>query len=167
MKSSVAITIDGVLRKPGGPAIPEGIRLYKTMAQMYNIILLADMEKSDALDTGSAYALPHQELEHFLRVEQLDAHSKLLWSQRGLSRVAQVSQLRNSGLVLDFVISPLPSISADLMAAGFNVLHFMHAQYTRPSWRPDHKAERTSWDDLVDRETALKLAKANDDRMSE
>ncbi len=156
MKSSVAITIDDVLRKADGHPLPEGIRLYKTLADMYNLVLLSDDQEENEF------------LDEFLRVEALDAHSQISYRldmYQGSPRVAQVQRLRNAGFALDFVIEPDPEKSARLMMAGFNVLHFMHRQYARPDWRPDYERADNSWDTLVRRELQQKLNRAADARV--
>lgn len=158
MKATVAIVIDGVLRKSEFQPIPEGIRLYKTLAASFNLVLLADF---DSLEYTTA-------LDEFLRVEGLDKHSKMLWKMdmfQGSPRVAQVQRLRNSGSAIEFVIEADPEESAKLMLAGFNVMHFMQAQYARPSWRPDYKVAPAPWDELVRREMQAKVSKAVDRRL--
>jgi hypothetical protein len=80
-------------------------------------------------------------------------------------RANQVLRLRNSGMLLDFVVEADPYNSARLFEKGFNVMHFMHAQYARPTWRPDFEREITPWEELVQQETAIRLAKAADKRM--
>lgn len=160
MKSAVAIVIDGVLRREiGGQPIPEGLALYRTWVNAYNVVLLADVAEAD------------EELEHFYQVEQLRAHGMTKYAplseiDPALARVWQVMSLRNSGYALSWVIEPDPVKSAAIFGQGFNVLHFMHAQYTRPQWRPDERHEVAAWDDLVRRETELKSLKASDNRLA-
>lgn len=153
MRSAVAISVDGVLRRDIGYApIPEGILLYRTLAPVYNIILLASWDVP-GYTAG---------LEHFLQTEQLREHSKVIYEG---DRLDQVTHLRNTGMQLDFVVEADPAYSENLFAYGFNVMHFMHAQYTRPQWRPDFQAEITPWDALVQQETEIKGAKEADKRM--
>ena len=157
MQSSVAIAIDGVLRREiGHQPIPEGIALYHELAHGWNVVLLADGD-------DPAY---EAEVEHFYHVEQLRLHSRTLYAPSTASsfRIDQLVRLRNSGLALSFVVEPDPDKSAWIFEEGFNVLHFMHAQYTRPQWRPDSKHEVVAWDDMVSREVALKRAKTSDKR---
>jgi hypothetical protein len=157
VKSAVAIVIDGVLRREiGYQPIPEGLELYRVLAPHYNLVLLAD-------DYGEAY---EEELDHFMHVEQLRQHGMVYYSG-DKDRVGQVNWLRNTGRNLAFVIEPDPLQSADLMLAGFNVMHFMHAQYTRPDWRPDAGHNVAPWDELVRHEVALKGAKASDKRTAQ
>lgn len=148
----------------GHRPIPEGIALYRELALGWNTILLASGDQPD-------YAA---EVEHFLRVEQLREHSRVLYGTgmhgfvgfRPWSRIEQVNRLRNSGHSITFVVEPDPEVSAELYANGFNVMHFMHAQYTRPQWRPDYEAPVTAWDELVAQETAIKALKTEDKRTS-
>lgn len=160
MRSTVAIVIDGVLRhEVGHRPIAEGLMLYRVLAPVYNVVLLGDQD-----DPGYA-----ADVEQFTRVENLTEHSRTLYGDTssidlGPRRIRQVLKLRNRGLAVDFVVEPDPMISARLFEYGFNVMHWMHAQYTRPQWRPDHKHEVTPWAELVALETETKKLKADDPR---
>jgi hypothetical protein len=160
VKSAVAIAIDGVLRREiGYQPIPEGIALYQTLVHRWDVTLLGDRDNPE-------YAA---EVEHFLQVEQLRDHSRVVYGDTGWNtvsgrRVQQVQHLRNSGLSLAFVIDADPWNSVHIFDLGVNVLHFMHAQYARPDWRPDFEHSVEAWDQLVTKEVALKTAKANDKR---
>lgn len=154
MRSAVAIVIDGVLRREiGYQPIPEGLALYHVLAGSYNVVLLADQPEED------------EELEHFFHVESLTRHSMVYYSTEK-DRAGQLTWLRNTGYALDFVVEPDPLLSADLFERGFNVLHFMHAQYARPDWRPDFARGVVPWDELVHHEAAVKSVKAGDQRMT-
>jgi hypothetical protein len=160
MRSTVAIVIDGVLRhEVGHRPIAEGLMLYRVLAPVYNVVLLGDQD--DPPYVG--------EVMHFYSVENLTQHSRTLYGDTssidlGPRRLRSLLRLRNSGMAVDFVVEPDPSISARLFEYGFNVMHFMHSQYARPQWRPDHKHEVVPWDELVMRETAAKRLKAEDMR---
>lgn len=163
MRSSVAIAIDGVLRHDVGHApIPEGLMLYRVLGGVYNVVLLGDSD-----DPGYA-----AEVEHFCFSEALTAHSRTLFGdsvpiEQDSLRARQITKLRNSGLPLDFVVEADPRKSMLAYQLGVNVLHFLHAQYIRPEWRPDTRHEVRPWDDLVADERAIKVAKANDARTAE
>ena len=161
MRSAVAIAIDGVLRHEiGHVPIPEGLELYRVMEPHYNVVLLAD-------EDNPAY---RDEVMHFLHTEQLTGHSKVSYGNTSSidapgRRARQVQHLRNTGHPLAFVIEADPHKSARLMEIGVNVMHFMHAQYARPQWRPGFDREQTPWDALVEQEIALKTTKADDKRI--
>jgi hypothetical protein len=160
VKSAVAIAIDGVLRREiGYEPVPEGIALYRNLVLGWNVVLLGDRDNPE-------YAA---EVEHFLQVEQLREHSRVSYGDTSSvylpgRRARQVQRLRNSGLSLVFVVEADPHNSARIFDLGVNVLHFMHAQYARPDWRPDFEHSVEAWDQLVTKEIGLKMAKASDKR---
>lgn len=161
MRSSIAIAIDGVLRHDVGHApIPEGITLYRVLGGYYNVILLGESD-------DPRYAA---EVEHFCFSEHLTDHSRIVFGDgmpihEDFLRFRQINRLRNSGVALDFVIEGDPQRSLQLYQLGVNVMHFLHAQYIRPQWRPGSKHEVRPWEDLVAEEQAIKAAKVNDKRM--
>jgi hypothetical protein len=161
MKNAVAIAIDGVLRREVGyDPIPEGVALYQTLVTNWNVVLLGD---SDAPNYAA-------DVEHFLQVEQLRDHSMISYGDTSSiylpgRRARQIIRLRNSGLALAFVVEADPYNSARIFELGVNVLHFMHAQYARPQWRPDFEHRVEAWDSLVEQEVALKTAKSRDKRV--
>jgi hypothetical protein len=152
VRPTAAMSIDGVLRREiGYQPIPEGIELYRVLAPYYNMVLLGDQD-------NPAYAA---DVEHFLDVEHIRSHSRVVLGPVGSMttsglRARQLYRLRNSGSQVAFVVEADPIVSARLFELGFNVMHFMHAKFTRPDWRPDYERETPSWDELVARETALK-----------
>jgi hypothetical protein len=158
MKSAAAIVVDGVLRKPvGGTPIREGLSLYAGLCAAYNVVLLR---------TGEDDA----EFDHFLVSENLYSHSNVFpWIITGgaddVTRSMQVSRIRNSGYAVELVVEPNPVIAAALLHAGFNVLHFMHAAYARPDWRPDFKSEQRPWDELVSEQQRVAKLRAADNRV--
>jgi hypothetical protein len=159
MKSAAAIVVDGVLRKPvGGTPIPQGVALYHGLCAAFNVVLVVEHSVLD---------MP--ELQRFLDVEQLYSHGSVAYGIRpGMSgaetRVRQAERLRNAGYALDLVVEPNPEVAAALYAAGFNVLHFMHAAYQRPDWRPDFEGGQRPWDELVAEQQRAAALRAADNR---
>lgn len=161
--SVVAITVEGVLRKMiGGSAIKEGLDLYYGLATRAKIVLLTGERQE-----GNT-------LEHWLRSEGMKEHVKVFWSDvvlqaqsSGAERLAELAAAMTAGYAIEFVIEPDPATSKRLLIAGYNVLTFVHAQYSVPSWRPDATTQVRAWDELaeqVDREAYLRM---NDPRKEE
>lgn len=155
MTSVAAITVDGVLRNlVGGTPIREGIGLYHSLCSRFNVVLLRS-ENNDA------------EFEAFLLSENLDTHSNVLpwtsWDDGG--RVGQASRVRRGGYDVSLVVEGDPGVCRELFLAGLNVLHFMHALYARPEWRPDALRGQRAWDVLVAEQHAQAALKAADKRM--
>lgn len=160
MKSAAAIVVDGVLRKPvGATPIPEGVALYHGLCSAFNVVLVVEHSVVDMA-----------ELQCFLDTEQLFSHGSVAYGIRpGMSapetRVRQAERLRNQGYALDLVVEPDPEVAAAVFAAGFHVLHFMHAAYQRPDWRPDFQGSQRPWDELVEQQQHLARLRAEDNRV--
>lgn len=161
--SVVAITVEGVLRKLiGGSAIKEGIDLYYGLATRAKLVLLtAERQEGNTL-------------EHWLRSEGMKEHVRVCWSDvvlqsqsSGGERLAQLADAQKNGHAIEFVIEPDPATAKRLIVAGYNVLMFVHAQYSVPAWRPDATTRVRAWDELaaqVERESYLRV---NDPRREE
>lgn len=160
MKSTAAIVVDGVLRKHvGGTPISAGIALYHALCSAFNVVLIIDGGMGDS-----------QELEHFLDTEQLVTHGMVAYGIRpgldpGPTRVLQAGRLRQAGYALEFIVEPDPAVARDLFREGINVLHFMHARYARPDWRPDYQSSQPTWDTLVAEEAKAAKLRAEDSRI--
>lgn len=144
VKSAVAIVIDGVLRKADHQPIPEGIRLYRMLVQQVNLVLFAD-------DFQDSY---REGVEHFIHTEKLSGHSKLVLPNPVAhdyidARVMQANHARNAGLALDYIVEPEADAAQALVDEGFNVMHFLHAQYSRPDWRPTFQRTLTPWAEIA------------------
>jgi hypothetical protein len=133
--SVALIHADGVLRKlVGGYFIQEGVRLAQGLAANGEVYIVTTGEK-DLLDqwlyteTGSRW-----------------------WSEsEGLSDslVATARNLRgHRQFAIDLVVTADPEESAELVAVGFNVLQFTHAEFARPDWRPDYDGAIRPWETL-------------------
>lgn len=170
--STVAITIDGVLRKLVGlTPIPVGIQLYHALAAQFHVVLLSNdlasnIENRAFLDANQCY-------EH-VKVIDVDL------VERGLDqpalRVDQVNRARALGQNVQLVVEPNPAASAALVDAGYNVVTFTSVEYTVPSWRPDFAPEFNTeegiqfampWDSLQQSVANQARLKAEDDRLRE
>ena len=142
------IAIEGVLRKSvGGTLIPEGRRLYVSLANTGRIVLV------EYADIGSN--------QEWLELNGCVQHDFLV---HGPDIVLLVNQLRRQGYDVDLVVVPDPAEAQRLIAAGLNTLLFTHAEYAHPEWRPDAPKGVQSWSAITDRVAAEARAKAKDTR---
>ena len=115
--------------------IPEGIRLYQSLARTGSVILL-----DDALDSTVT--------ADWLELHGLVSHAFVnFWDDT--SHVDRANVLRRQGYDIDLVVEPDPSAAAGLIGAGFNTMVFVHSQYSHPAWRPDTDPGVRPWADIV------------------
>jgi hypothetical protein len=146
--ASVAITVDGVLRKMvGGAPIPVGLELYHALATTFRVVLLSN-ELADS--TGMENFITANQLFDHVRIMSVDSVSAVLIQP--VLRVQQVNMARADGQNVQLVVEASPKCSSALVAAGYNVLTFTDALYAVPAWRPDFDATPevniTPWDTL-------------------
>jgi len=147
--SSVVITVEGVLKKHVADApIPVGIALYHGLANTFNVLLAADMEK--------------KELDRWCALEGLNKHAAVEHNEGIIKsfdpdfrRLQQVKNLRQRGYSIDLVIEPNPSIVVKLLEHGFSCMTYTHASYSMPQWRPDYQHKIRPWDDILDYEIKM------------
>ena len=148
MKTAL-IAIEGVLRKiVGGQPIPEGRRLYVSLANTGRIVLLGTIEGPDE--------------DEWLELNGCVSHDFLL---RTNDSVFAADNLRREGYDVDLVVVPDPEEAQRLIAAGLNTMLFTHAQYSHPEWRPDTDRGVQPWDDITKQVADLARAKAKDARL--
>lgn len=141
------ISIEGVLRKTmGGAPIPEGRRLYVSLANTGRIILLA-------------YGLNSS--EEWLELNGCVQHDFIV---RGTNAIELANALRREGYNIDLVVVPDPGEAQQLIAAGLNTLLFTHAEYAHPDWRPDAPRGVQAWSEIAKRVADEARAKAKDSR---
>jgi hypothetical protein len=119
--STVAISIDGVLRKIiGNDPIPAGLILFKALASQFAVVILTSKPGDPAwLD------------EHGVK-------NDMIIPAEGRSRLSVINELKfEFGYTIDLVVEPDPEQAAKLFEAGFAVLGFFHPYYSHPEWRPD------------------------------
>ncbi len=152
MKTSL-IVVDGVLRKLiGASPIPEGIRLYQSLASTGRIILLGDGRADNRVDD-------------WLELNGVVQHDFVWWKPPHHGRVEQVNYLRRDGYDIDLVVEPDPAAAAGLIGAGFNTMVFVHSQYSHPAWRPDTDPGVRPWDDIARQVADQARMKAADSRL--
>ena len=154
MKTSL-IVVDGILRKlTGASPIPEGVRLYQSLAKTGSVVLLgtgpADQHTLDWLDL---HGCVHHDFVWWW--PEADPHA----------RVDQVNRLRRRGYDIDLVVEPDPAAAAGLIGAGFNTMVFVHSQYSHPAWRPDTDPGVRPWDDIARQVADQARMKAADSRL--
>lgn len=141
MSSTVAITVDGVLRHPRTRAANlQGMLLYNALATTNRLALLTSTD---------------EDTDWFLKFNGLTEHAFVMpevLSDGPTSadrRIAQVGRLRQQGCAVESVIDPDPEVAAALYENGIPVMLYLHPQYTQPSFRPDYKSVAKPWDSLV------------------
>jgi hypothetical protein len=132
--STVAISIDGVLRKIiGNDPIPAGLILFKSLASQFAVVILTSKPGDPAwLD------------EHGVK-------NDMVIPAEGKSRLSVINELKfEFGYTIDLVVEPDPEQAAKLFEAGFAVLGFFHPYYSHPDWRPLDGSERPAqgWAEL-------------------
>lgn len=143
MKSAIAIVFEGVLSKPvASIPIPEGLLLYQGLCEVSSVLLVSGETPKDELDSW----LIHGNLTRHAHVLYPDNVIRKV--QGSQYRVWQANQLRAMGYAVDLIIEPDPANVAALLREGYNCLHFLHAQYSVPDWRPDYTGAIKSWEEL-------------------
>lgn len=159
MTYTVAMAITGVLRNPvGGLPIPEGIALYRALAQSFNLVLLADPDTNP------------EEFGDFCVTEQLQEHQgPVMYPFHGDDdqdkRLRQVTSYRHAGYAMGFIVEPDPATCARLLANGYTTLLFTHANYAHPDWRPGARRKPRPWSELEAQVTEQARIRAQDKRM--
>lgn len=141
---SVAITLDGVLRKPLDEHAQDvgGTLLYSALVDHFRVIVLGgyEEEKDKQFLTMNGY-VAHAEYVPLRREDGKDEVAR---------RHAQVARLRTRGERVEFVIVADPQLAVRLYASGFTVLPYLHPVFTAESFRPDHVGGIRAWSELVD-----------------
>jgi hypothetical protein len=142
------MVIEGVLRMPDSDGhYPTGWNLYQAIASTSRLHLLS-------------HTWPEEELETWLMKRRLTGHLGILAATADTpqARIDALERVRDWRL--DLVIEPDPVCAAAELEAGFNVLLHTHAQFSRPSWRPDYDRTPRPWDQLtaaIDKQNLLRL----------
>ncbi len=152
MKTAL-VAIEGVLRKTmGGSPVPEGIRLYRSLAATGQVVLLLDDWKI------------REQVDAWLELNGLVQHAFVSYAE-GQSHLYLANRMRRQGYEIDMVVEPDPWMASEMIKSGLNTLLFTHSQYSHPSWRPDAGKGIQAWQSIVD-ETARQAAlKALDARL--
>ena len=157
MQGTVVIVVEGVLRAPvAGVPILQGKLLYFGLASQMSVVLFSR-------------ETPKEELDKFLMLEGLNLHAHIIYPDKPypwLTNRAKMAQLRRQ-YGIEMIIDADTPACAELLEDGFNVLHFLHAQYAVPSWRPDYEFKVKPWDDLSQQIAKNAELRALDGRLSD
>lgn len=158
MTATVAVVLEGVIaREVGEGTIPQGLRLYAGLMEIYKVALITDREDVEVV-------------RHWLRVNGLDKHPYLITTDLkdpldpGERRMAQISRLRRAGCAVELLIEPNPQVAAHVMRQGIAVLNYLHPNYSNPRFRPDFREEITPWSDLVEEVERQRALREQDQR---
>lgn len=150
---TVAVVLDGVLRKPlDREALDQGARLlFHSLSEHYRIVVLGGEESAKERDRVWLASNQLVRYVHFDTIipEDGDVVVQPDGSPMSTSRFNQIMRLRTEGWHFDFLVVPDPELAKDVYAAGMPVLLYLHPTYTSPSFRPDYEGGIRSWDDLV------------------
>lgn len=145
--NTALIAIDGVLRKTmGGAPIPEGRRLYVSLANTGRVVLLGTGEQDEA---------------DWLGLNGMVQHDFVVTD----TPVLAADRMRREGYGVDLVVLAAPAQAQRLIAAGLNTLLFTHAEYAHPEWRPDTPRGLQSWQEILVAVREDARAKAKDVRL--
>lgn len=151
---TVAIALDGVLRKPLDVEAQDfgASLLFASLVNNFRVVVLG----TDRPDRD----------EHFLAVNGLVKYVKIEPVRPGDGRGvgeqkrAQVRRLRAEGFQFEFVVIPDPDLAVDLYAEGVPVLLYLHPTFSGKSFRPDHDPGIVPWERLADEVEFQLTAKA-------
>lgn len=151
-----AISLHGVLQTSQGAPNPQGIALYHAMSSIGRLIVLGglDVEKD-------AWFLATNNLTTHILYEPEVLESGPTELDR---RSQQISRIRASGMSIDLLVDPDPSVIAMVHDRGLAAMLYLHPKFTQPAFRPDYKSEATPWQKLlksVEYQERLKVAAAS------
>lgn len=140
---TVAIALDGVLRKPLDVEAQDfgASLLYTGLAQGLRVVILGGYE-------------PEKD-KHFLAVNGLGRYTKIeplreedAPDEAGRIK-AQIRRLRAEGFQFEFVVLPDPDLALEVYKMGVPVLLYLHPIYSAESFRPDYTGGIRPWADLT------------------
>jgi hypothetical protein len=135
---SVAIVLDGVLRKPLDVEAQDfgASLLFASLVENFRVVVLGSEDL--ARD------------EHFLMINGMVRYVKiepmLPVDRDGVT--SQIGRLRREGFNFEFVVLPDPETARDLYETGVPVLLYLHPEFSNRSFRPDHEPGLTPWNEL-------------------
>lgn len=140
---AVAISLDGVLRKPLDVEAQDfgASLLFASLVENFRVIVLGGKE-------------PDKD-EHFLRVNGLVKYVKIepIRAEDGQGvdsqRLAQIQRLRREGFKFEFVVLPDPDLATILYSIGVPVLLYLHPTFSGRAFRPDTAEGIRPWNELA------------------
>jgi hypothetical protein len=147
---TVAIVIDGVLRKPLDVEAQDfgASLLFASLVENFRVVVLG---------TGDT-----DRDEHFLMVNGMVRYVKLepILPTDTEGVASQIARLRRQGFHFEFVVVPDPDLARGLYEDGVPVLLYLHPLFSSRSFRPDHEPGLTPWNELADEVEFQLTAKA-------
>lgn len=138
----IAIVVEGVLKQPHSESlIIAGVTLYKSLVAGSRVSLIFDGPQKNTT-------------HHWLMVNRLLEHTGEVYQEttdpvgQGPKRVAQVTRLLRQG-PLALVLESDTEAAAALLERQIPTFLFLHPSFTHPEHRPDYKAPRSPWSDVV------------------
>lgn len=139
---TVAVVLDGVLRKPLDKEARDtsGIELFLALTEHFRVVVLGG-ENQDA----DVHWLMVNGLTRYVHYEPIRP-----WDMGGITtqRLDQIGRLRAAGWQFDFVMVPDPVVAKDLYAMGVIALLYIHPVFTSHTFRPDFEGGIKSWEDM-------------------
>ena len=138
---AVLIFIDGVMRREDNIPIPEGMRLYKHLAERERVLLIGkDRVDIDRWMKQNNIASKLDDIIDFDPGYELDEISK---------KRRQIDYVRSKGPV-EYVITDDIELSRNLIEFGISTFLFLHPKYFSHKFRPDRPAGVTAWNNIID-----------------
>lgn len=151
---SVAIALDGVLRKPLDVEAQDfgASLLYASLVDNFRVVVLGtqDLAKDHHFMTING-------MGRFVKIEPLRASDGV---GAAAQQRKQVQRLLAEGFKFEFVVVPDPELAKDLYAQGVPVLLYLHPTFSARSFRPDYVGGQRPWQELVDEVEFQRIVKA-------
>ena len=161
MARVLVMPIEGILKKEvGGQVNPDGFYLYRTLSAMYRVILVT-------------YETDHDRVIDWLDKEGIFGYDEVLhpiqWCLNSLESYMEnvIRVLRIRGYTVSLVVVNGPGDARDVLSASVPVLMFSQPAYGLPDWLPGSRKGHESWEALVDKVEAERMARLRDKRMEE
>lgn len=130
---AVLMFIDGVMRSDNGSPIRQGIDLYRTLKDKYQVFILCSHKAKD---------------ERWLKENKINVVDDLIGpdvqSATEWIEWKQVEYCRGKGAV-DIVVTADPALAEKLLSAGITSFMFLNPIYISERFRPDSQDGRKSW----------------------
>jgi hypothetical protein len=143
MSRAIAITLDGVLRKPLDVEAQDfgASLLFASLVENFRVIVLGTEEpEKDEHFMGVNGMVKYVRIEPLRREDGPDKASRIR---------AQIKRLRAEGFQFEFLVVPDPDLAKDLYADGYPVLLYIHPTFSNRSFRPDYAGGMKPWDELT------------------
>jgi hypothetical protein len=136
---AVAISLDGVLRKPLDSFAQDygGKMLYVALSTQFRTVVLG----SDDPVADENFLLTNGYFGHVKVEPERMSDSARLTERRRM----QLNRLRKEGFQFEFVVVPDPEMAQMIYRTGIPVLLYLHPLYSAEAFRPDYTGEVRPW----------------------